>query len=44
MDRLLEGGVVHGISAKGALLGRYPELRMLMTGREVVADSAARDG
>jgi hypothetical protein len=30
----------HGISAKGlaGLLGRYPELRMLMTGREVEAD------
>jgi enoyl-CoA hydratase/carnithine racemase len=31
---------VHGVSAKGlaGLLGRYPELRMLMTGKEVGAD------
>ena len=31
---------VHGISAKGlaGLLGRYPELRMLMTGKEVGTD------
>ena len=31
---------VHGISAKGlaGLLGRYPELRMLMTGQEVGTD------
>jgi hypothetical protein len=32
---------VHGISAKGVahLLGRFPELRMLMTGQEVEADA-----
>ena len=31
---------VHGVSAKGlaGLLARYPELRMLMTGKEVVTD------
>ena len=31
---------VHGISAKGVahLLGRFPELRMLMTGQDVEAD------
>ena len=30
---------VHGVSAKGVahLLGRFPELRMLMTGQEVEA-------
>ena len=31
---------VHGVSAKGVanLLGRFPELRMLMTGQSVDAD------
>ena len=31
---------MHGVSAKGraSLLGRFPELRMLMTGQEVEAD------
>ena len=37
---------VHGVSAKGlaSLLGRFPELRMLMTGREVQTEQLMADG